>query len=232
MENATKFVNQTLSNVPLSRQIVITQNGNRVVNSVLIFDGKIKMSVSSEYGSIFDGGGNDLFTLTSGMTGFSGQFALQGMQIWKGTEPLSCDFEVLIEGEGCVESAVKLTSLCLPSKKKNDKGSEKITFGGMKLGTLIPAGPNWTDIKNSIFTKGGTESQELTNQADIYAQGKGTYSVKMGNFITFPKVVFTKAEPEFSEYYMSNGKPMSATVSMSFTTTEVATTDMMDELLR
>lgn len=212
---------------------------------LLVIDDNTSIKCSSKFGPLWEAQPNNLMSLLSSSFGMpSGQFALQGAQIWKSTDPLSMSFSGVRymdtdPYDDVIEPVEYLMCRCLP-RLSNE--FDKITFGleqiadsllGIKLMTLIPPGPNIQSLLKEFASS--DESGEykgfmklIANRADIGAQAKGVVNVNIGN-LTFGGCVITNVTPTFSKavaYSKSkqNYYPISATVNIEFITIQVANT--------
>lgn len=204
-----------------------------IVDVPLFYDGEFSLKASSTFGSLWDAEGNNLLTLLSGATNGalpSGQFALQGAQIWQSTNPLTLDLTLYLymndSGKNDVMSpALTLVSTCLPTK--TDFFQMKIGNTNIKLQTLIPPGPN---LQALIAASGAVTGNNLL---DNFSKGsRGVYTLKLGQHITIPRIIITSVEPTFSKWTDEDGYPISAEIALSFTTMEIATTDMIARIWR
>lgn len=210
-----------------------TNENEDILGVPMFFNGELSLKASSKFGSLWDAEGCNLLTLLSGSTNGAipvGQFAMQGTQIWQSTEPLRFDMDVTIQMlssglNDVVKPTLALMSMCLPTKSKALEF--KLGSANLKLQTLIPPGPNLQSIiKNSGFIEGGGQMfNDWLNQGS-----RGVYTVKIGKNITIPKVIVTEVTPTFSKWNDEYGHPISADISIGFSTMEIATTDMIANL--
>lgn len=223
--------------IPENRIIkILGKDDSDILGVPLFYDGALSLKVSSKYASLWDGGSSNLLTLLSATSDKipSGQFAMQGTQIWQSTDPLSLDFTARLEMKDSalrdvVAPVYKLMSMCLPTKQAF-MGGEGITIGkiNLKLDTLIPPGPDIRAIlKGTINLNGEDALSDWFNRG-----GRGYYNIKIGNNVTIPKVIITDVQPTFSKWTDEEDNPVSAEVSISMTTMEVATTDMMANIFK
>ena len=210
-----------------------------VTQKPLILDDDFSIKVNSKYGELWQSTPNELMTLLAGAFGIpSGQFTLQGVQIWQSTDPISLSFDVELQMdtdpyEDVIVPTKDLMSLVLPKKSK-------ITIGGqtansnLKLSTLIPPGPNVQAIVNLIKSDNKVADVASKLLEKFGTDSRGVYKVIVG-YATFNNVIITSVEPTYSKemvYSESREKyyPSSATLSISISTMEMATTDMMDNI--
>lgn len=216
---------------------IVTISG---VTARLILDDDFSIKVSSKYGPLWEASPNNLTTLLSNSWGLpSGQFALQGAQIWQGTDPLTvsitCSLYMDTDPYNDVVAPVKaLMSTVLPTIQTEFKGVlgtvEKLIEDtlNVKLDTLIPPGPNIQALAQMV-------AKDSSKLKGIFSSSgaKGVHNVTIG-FVTLNNCVITSAEPTFSKEVSksSNGKyyPISASVSLEISTIEIATTDMLKNM--
>lgn len=227
--------------IPENRLVKIFRSGNvPIFESPLILDDDFSIKTSSKFGQLWDASPNNFLSLLSSTFNVpSGQFALQGAQIWQSTDPIDIDIKVNLEMDtdpyiDVIAPAYLLVQTCLP-KINNNTATEAEKFVteqlNLKLQTLIPPGPNINTLINLMKkdkNKVGINSGLLAGN-----DGRnGVYNVKIG-FATFYNVIIKSVEPTFSKTVaMSLSKmnklyPCRAELSISMTTMEVATTDMI-----
>ena len=220
-------------------------SGSIIGNTPLILDDEFSIKVNSKYGQLWESSPNNLMTLLSNSFNIpSGQFALQGAQIWQSTDPISISFNVSLEMDfdpylDVVEPALILMQTCIPTYAN---GSEGGVLGktetmiekhfNLKLKTLIPPGPN---IQSLVQIMSSDKNNIVSKLISKRNGAKGLYTVKIG-FATFNNVIITSVEPTFSkEYSLSTSKqkkfPVSANLSIEMSTMEVATTNMILDLV-
>lgn len=230
------------NDVPEHRKLIVG-------GTTLILDEDVSIKCSSKYGPLWEAQPSNLLNLLSNSFGTpSGQFALQGLQIWQSTDPLTVD----VSGTrymntdpytDVITPVSALMQICLPKLSDgtgtvaefiDDFVEEKL---GLKLMTLIPPGPNIQYIASQI--KSGNESGLLTGALDALSnvQGgpRGIATVKIGNF-TFSNSIITSVEPTFSKEVAkstSKGKyyPISANVSITFTSVMIPTPSMIANIM-
>lgn len=220
------------TNIPRHKLVkILDKNSNSIINKNLIFDEELSFDLSSSFGSLWDAHGNNLLTLlSSGTNGKvpSGQFVMQGMQIWQSTDPLSFSLPLKLYSVNNAKDdvfipALRLGQLTLPTKNNGSKGTSN-----EMLATLIPPGPNLTQIlKNGGFTKLSDFLAEKTG-----VEAKGTYNVSVGGYVTFESVIITNCNPTFSKTVDDTGYPIQADIELKFTTSQIATTNMLENLIR
>lgn len=230
------------NDVPEHRKLIVG-------GTTLILDEDVSIKCSSKYGPLWEAQPSNLLNLLSNSAGLpSGQFALQGVQIWQSTDPLTVD----VSGTrymntdpytDVVEAVKTLMNLCIP-KLSNGTGTiaesidkfmeEKL---GISMKTLIPPGPNIQYLASKVAS--GTESGLFTSalnklsNAGVGAQG-GTY-VQIGNFNFYDSII-TSVEPTFSKEVAKSttkGKyyPISANVSITFTSAMIPTPSMIGSIM-
>ena len=85
--------------IPSYKLVKIKDNeGSIIGNTPLILDDEFSIKVNSKYGQLWESSPNNLMNLISNSFNIpSGQFALQGVQIWQSTDPLDINFTVNLE---------------------------------------------------------------------------------------------------------------------------------------
>lgn len=226
----SKFIGSSIE-VPEHKRVEFLSLDNQSIigNAIAIIDEGVNISTSSKYGDLSPFGGNDLMSLLSSSTGGkinSGQFAIQGAQIWQSTEPLKLDFSVTFymndnSYKDVVVPIKNLMNLCSPMLSDKSIGGEIVSI---KAGFLIPPGPNiQTILSESGF--GGTLADKLYESFDN--GGRGLIIIKIGNFI-FNDMVITSVSPKFSTVIDETGYPVSAEVSIEATCFKICTTDYLE----
>lgn len=220
--------------VPFGRRVYIKQGTEDVLkgypNCFLIFEDDFKLSVDSDYKDILETKGSSLLTLASGSFELfggavpSGQFALQGMQIWEKTEPISFNIDVSINSinsglEDIIKPVRDLMSLTAPDKSEV----------GLLGQTLIPPGPNLASILALAGLSDNAAAKKLNDAITIKA-GKGVFNILVGKYAVINNVVITKVEPVFSSVIDVEGYPTSCKLSIEFKTVEVATSNMLNSI--
>ncbi len=237
-----------IDDIPQYRKVeIINRSGNIVGKHPLILDEDFSIKLSSKYGQLWEGSSSTLATLMSSANVIpSGQFALQGAQIWQSTDPISLSFSVRLEMDSdpyndVVIPVLLLSQQILPSVA-DGYGSSVLSSAeeliestfNIKLKTLIPPGPDY----KSLITMMSDDIDE--DSKSYYLMGsntsKGLCRVKIG-FALFDYMVITSAEPSFSkEVALSATKnkyyPVSASVQLELISMEVATTDMMNHAFK
>jgi hypothetical protein len=235
-------------NIPSYKIVEITGADNSSVtgNIPLILKDELSIKVSSKYGELWEASPNNFMSLLSSSFGLpSGQFALQGVQIWQSTDPIDLSITVSLEMDTDPYNDVIAPTVALMSTVLPTKGSmgEKSQIGGLgffqkaisnlKLKTLIPPGPNLQAIWSTISNEDMTDA--IGKALAHFDKGKnGVYNVKIG-YAYFNNVIIKNVEPSFSSemsYSRSqrNYYPSSASLSLEMMTMEVATTDMMNNI--
>ena len=218
---------------------IINANGSITGEHPLILDDDYSIKTSSKYGQLWEGSSNNLMSLLSSSYNLpSGQFALQGLQIWQSTDPITLDFTVRLEMDDnpyldVVCPCLVLMNTVLPKLSNGTEGilgqTEQLVekHFNIKLKTLIPPGPN---IQSIVQTMSANSNANPLASND----GKsGVYNLNLG-FLKFKNVIITSVEPKFSKevsYYLNKPYPVNAEVSMSVSTMEVATTNMISQII-
>lgn len=234
--------------IPSYKIVKITgANNSSVTGKIpLILEDELSIKVSSKYGELWEASPNNFMNLLSSSFGLpSGQFALQGVQIWQSTDPIDLSITVKLEMDTDPYNDVIAPTVALMSTVLPTKGSmgEKSQIGGLgfaqkaisnlKLKTLIPPGPNLQAIWSTISSEG--MSDDMGNALANFDKGEnGVYNVKIG-YAYFNNVIIKNVEPSFSSemsYSESqmNYYPSSASLSLEMMTMEIATTDMMNTI--
>ena len=228
--------------IPPYKIVKIKDNeGSIIGNTPLILDDEFSIKVTSKYGQLWESSPNNLMNLISSSFNVpSGQFALQGVQIWQSTDPLDIEIDAYLEMDNDSYLDVVYPTLILmqSSLPSTSNGSESGLRGAteqliekhfnLKLKTLIPPGPNIQSLVQIMSSDKNNKISELISKRN---GAKGLYTVEIG-FATFNNVIIKSVEPTFSkEYSLSNYKnkyyPVGASLSISMSTMEVATTDMI-----
>ena len=210
-----------------------------VTDKPLIMNDELSVKVSSKYGELWQSTPNEFMTLLAGAFGVpSGQFTLQGVQIWQSTDPINLSITVDLEMdtdpyEDVIIPTKSLMSLVLPEKSSITIG-KRTSNTNLKLATLIPPGPNVQAIVNMMKedSKIGNVASKLLDK--FGTNSRGVYKAVVG-YATFNNVIITNVDPTFSsEMSYSNYKrgyfPTSVSLSIEMSTMEMATTDMMDNI--
>ena len=216
--------------IPANRVVKIEGKQGDILGVPLFIEGELSLKVASKFGTLWDAKGSNLLTLLSSVSSKipSGQFAMQGSQIWQSTDPLSLDLKVdLYMFDNALNDVVtptlKLMSMCLPTKQTmldKDVGTVNV-----HLDTLIPPGPDARALVQGLITLKGDDAL-----SDWFNEGsKGLYNIRIGNFV-IPDVLITDVNPTFSKWTDEQGNPIGAEVSLSIVTMEVATTDMIAQI--
>lgn len=229
--------------IPQHRKVVITNSGSSesIVGIPLILDEEVSIKVESQYGELWQGSSNNLMTLlaSSSKNIPSGQFALQGLQIWKKTEPIKLSFNVHVEMDtdpiqDVLDPIRVLMCKVLPHYgnggeiSKDDEGLIQKAEGyieqkwNIKLKTLIPPGPNLQTIIASMSAD--NNSNTIPNSYDVIV-----------GWCKFRNMVITSIDPKFSKdvcYVNNKPYPISAEVSIQVSTLEIATTNMIVGMLQ
>lgn len=210
--------------VPAGHTIQIKKAGSNIVDVPLVLAEDVTLNLTSEFGPIIQGGGNDALTIASQILaplnkrGISGQFRQQGFQIWKGTQPISFSFNIELNmrtngREDVYEPARQLSLLTVPVLAENGWG-------------LIPPGPSILSVLNV-----NTESLESETEDDgPFVNSTGQISIRISNYFYFPQVVVKKVVPIFSRQVDDQGFPVSAKISLEIITTDIANDQMINNM--
>ena len=234
--------------IPSYKIVKITDANNSSVTGdiPLILEDELSIKVSSKYGELWEASPNNFMSLLSSSFGLpSGQFSLQGVQIWQSTDPIDLSITVSLEMDtdpynDVIAPTVALMNTVLPTKGSMGEKSEigglgflKNAISNLKLKTLIPPGPNLQAIWSTISNEGIPDA--IGEALAYFDKGKnGVYNVKIG-YAYFNNMIIKNVEPSFSSemaYSKSrkNYYPSSASLSLEMMTMEVATTDMMNNI--
>ena len=237
--------------IPSYKLVKITGANNSSVtgNIPLILDDELSIKVSSKYGELWEASPNNFMNLLSSSFGLpSGQFALQGVQIWQSTDPIELSITVKLEMDtdsyrDVIAPTIALMNTCLPTKgnngaktQMNEKGNFLVeALTNLKLKTLIPPGPNLQAIWNAVSN--GSANDAVNQALAHFNKGtNGVYKVKIG-YATFNNVIIKNVEPTFSSEMSYSGTqfnyyPVSASLSLEMMTMEIATTDMINTIFK
>lgn len=205
----------------------------------LIMNDDFSIKIQSKYGQLWEASPNNFMNLLSSTFNIpSGQFSLQGVQIWQSTDPIDISFTASLEMDtdpyyDVIEPTFILMQTCLPEEddflKNSTNGTIQKINENLKLKTLIPPGPNVQAILKSMNDDNSSTSK------DKY-KANGVFDVKIG-FLRFNEVIITNVEPTFSKTYAeSNAKnsllPSKVDLSISMSTMKIPTTDMITQMLQ
>ena len=221
--------------IPENKLVKIYKSGETqtIIPQPLIMDDEISIKCSSKFGQLWEASPNNFLNLlSSSLRTSSGQFALQGAQIWQSTDPLSLSIKCRLEMDtdsyqDVVYPSKVLMQTCLPEINEHegyiDKIAKKIN-NNLKLKTLIPPGPNI----QALLREMGIDSETKT-------ESKGVYDITIG-FVTLKSAIITSVEPTYSKSYaVSSSKnklfPSSADLSIEIQSMEIATTDMIENIM-
>lgn len=230
----------TISN-DRGRKLKITQNGNDIISQTLYIDGEFDLKTSSNFNSLWKASSNSLLNIVSSSFSFggkslpSGQFAMQGVQVWESTEPLEFTIPAHLYMNDdaftdVVAPAMALVNLSLPTKSKSIIGKDgKINIGTytINLTTLIPPGPNI----EAILQANGSATDDKKFGSLESVKSKGVFTVKIADYVTIPNVIIKGVDAQFSKTLDEKGYPIECELSFEFRTLEIATTDMLDNIL-
>lgn len=220
------------------------KNENCDINLFLDEDTTIKCN--SKFGPLWQAQPNNLTSLLSSSFGLpSGQFALQGAQIWQGTDPLTMSFTGTLYMDkdpytDVVRKAQVLMGACLP-ELGDENNMSIVSFGlekiankvlGISLQTLIPPGPNIQTLLSSMAKLDDTGNPQglfalLASTTDLSAKVRGMFTIKIGQF-KFEGCVIKSVTPTFSRAMAESSSaknyyPISAKLNIEFETIQVAT---------
>ena len=231
--------------IPYYKIVKITDaSGESITDSVpFILEDGLSIKVSSKYGELWEASPNNFMSLLSSSFGLpSGQFALQGVQIWQSTDPIDMSISVSIEMDTdsykeVMLPIISLMSICLPTKGSNGSESQmgKTVLSNLKLKTLIPPGPNIQAIWSAV-SNGQTNDIVSKALAHFNKASKGVYNMKIG-YVNLNGVIIKNVEPSFASemsYSETEGGyyPVRASVALEISTMEIATTDMIKNIFK
>ena len=200
------------TDIPKHKLVTIDLKG--LEDTQFVLDDEFSFDTSSNFGCPIPSGGNDLLTLLSSVNSKipSGQFTIQSAQIWQSTSPLDIDISVQLFMKNNAYTDVVQPISILQQFAVPTKADENI-------GMLIPPGPNLSAMLNAS----GNVGKALTKFFNL-GPSKGTTNVHVGKFY-FHSVMLKKVNPTYSSVVDESGYPISAKISLQFTTLIVPTQD-------
>jgi len=234
-----------ITNIPEERKIKFLLDGTDVFEHLkkdmsnlvtpvnLIYTDDTTLELNSKFSNLLNIKGSNLLTLLSGATGGvvpSGQFGIQGIQVWEETDPIEFSLrsvELHMGKNGgktdVVIPALALSKLTLPSYKGEDNKK------GM---SLIPPGPDLKDVLKLVGSSIGINDLFGNGRDKKSAnQGGGLLTVQIGKFLTISNIILTKVEPTFSSILDEDGMPIHCKLQIECRTVEVATTYMITQII-
>jgi hypothetical protein len=228
-------------NFPKYREVILSVGGKNIFSELtnsqnihLVLDEETSLEIKTSYKNIIEVKGSNLFSLLSnsftigGTKGVipSGQFALQGTQIWESTDVISFSLELKLymttSGYNDVlRPSLELAKWAVPSKKQ----SKNKILGN----SLIPPGPNLADILQQLGVEVNSEKSFL---GISLSDSKGVLNVQIGKHLQIDNVVITSVVPTYSAALDEDYAPVKCSLAVSFQTLEVATTDMIEGILQ
>jgi len=195
----------------------------------LFYSGDISLGIKSTYENLIDVGSNKALNVASLLSGGfipSGQFAVQGYQIWKDTEVLEFSLDVTLNMYDSGRNQVVLPALALSKLVVPSKKDDKTLWGQ----SLIPPGPSL----KTFLTQIGVDTSKFPVGEDAIANGiaGSPLHIEIGKFLRLENVIMTKIEPNFSEEVDEDYMPISCTLSIDFRTVEVVTTQMLEQIMQ
>ena len=145
---------------------------------------------------------------------------LQTAQIWQGSAPIEISLPILIAADRnprkeIVDVVADLFSLVLPYRD----GRSFLRSPGPRLAA------SGSDIAGAIAGDGDSAVQALDSIGI-----EGLTSIHIGNFVYFPNVVITNVSNSYETMFDVNGKPMKATLNVTFRTFLVPTYQDIDKI--
>lgn len=170
--------------IPRGKVLRINADGFPVISEdiPMILEEDVTLSLSSEFSPVFGGSDSKIARvletagrISKGLTGigFSTKFKQFGIQVWRGSDPLSFSATIgfyvdktnVHAFKQVYEPIMTLAQIPLP--------------GVYNSGMLIPPGPTEVDLV-------GSKTQNTT------------YSLEIGGMLRIPQIIIKKAEPTFS----------------------------------
>ena len=220
-------------NIPEHKQVKFfhSNGGSRILpNATFVYDDDFALNITSKYGELVNVKPSNLLSILSGSSLLggqipSGQFALQGMQIWQGSEPIEFNLGLHLymqydATQDVYIPSIEISKLAVPTRTDSN---------GHEGWGLIPPGPNLSDI----LTLAGVpkDAQDDTKYIGLkLAEGNGLFDVEVGGFFYFQNCIITKAVPNYSEARDENLAPISCEISLDFRTSEIATKQLLDTI--
>lgn len=208
--------------IPAGKRVLIKENGWRDLTFIpLVLEEDLQINLSSSFSAIYggaSGGLGDLLNMagqavgqaTEGRIAFGSQFSQFGFQTWDSTDPISLSLNLgFYHGStGRYNAKVEvydpvmvLSKLPLPTRRSS--------------GMLVAPGPSPLSLLESNDTGGG-------NSTFV------TYSLSIGNVLNLSSVVFTRAQPIFSNEIDETGYPISGKIQLDVLSTETASQEMLE----
>lgn len=240
------FVHSTIA-VPAYKKLKI---GDKYT---LIMDDDFSIKANSKYGPLWEAQSSNLLNLLSSSAGLpSGQFALQGAQIWQSTDPITINVTASLfmntdPYDDVVVPTMNLMAECLPRiSSPTDRTLAGVLEGlsekyiGIQLKSLIPPGPNLQTLMSLASTGSGEGLFGSVGEGES-KYSRGLYTITLG-FVKMPNMIITSVEPTFSKEVAPHGHtvtigsktttnneyyPISASISFEFCSMEVATLEML-----
>lgn len=234
--------------IPKEKLVVIKgyQNKDILGGIPLILDDEFSIKVNSKYSELWQGSSSGFMNLMASGFGLpSGQFALQGVQVWESTDPIEISITVKLEMDtdpylDVISPIITLMDKTAPQKggsgasdTESDANGLKKAFNNLKLKTLIPPGPNLQSIWNAIAS--GNKDDKISKLLDKFGKARGVFNVDIG-YAHFYSVIIKSVEPTFSKEmavsisHFNKKYPSSASVAIELCTMEVATTGMISSI--
>ena len=232
--------------IPPGREIIIKSGGENIFKSCgnpnihLIVEDGISLDFKNNYAKLLDVKSSSLLNLLSnsltvnGKAPPTGQFALQALEVWESTDNLSFSIDaslyMVTSGlKDVLNPSLVLVQTTLPKTDPN-KGS---IWGKM----LIPPGPNIAKILqlSGVKSEALQSSTELISLGDLFSvdttAATGVYDIEFGGYLTIPDVVITSVQPSYSEQLDEDLCPVSCKININFQTVEVATQNMITNII-
>jgi hypothetical protein len=239
--------NESTFFVPEGREIIITSKGSNIFSSLpnfknihLIYGDGISLSIKNNYAHIVENKSSALLNLISnsvnvnGIAPPTGQFALQGIEVWESTDNISFTIDVMLYMVNSAKSDVLVPSLWLTGLTVPGKNTKA---GGIWGNSLIPPGPNL----ETILSLTGVSNKDIQSIVSAITLGNafniqpdapsGVFDIQIGKYLTISDIIITGVEPTYSENLDEDLCPINCKMSINFQTVEVANKDMINKII-
>lgn len=212
--------------IPKGKKITIEVDDTEIPEGIpLILEDNVTLSASSQFGSVFGGGGkitqviNAMGKLSQDMGGpaFGGTLKQMGMQTWQSTDPLTVSSLVLTFYLGIAEKWDAFEEVKKPIFELMKMTLPKEGVGG----SLTMPGPSPLSALKGTFAEGKVEEK-----VDIKS-----ISLDLGGIIYLPEIIVKKVDPTFSVETDDKGNPIWGQVSIDIQTLFTATSKLLEDEL-
>lgn len=175
----------------------------------------VTIDLSSTFDSIVDNTPSTMLSMLGSVSGdlfgwgFSGAFKQTGLQIWKGTQPMSLSLAL-----GLYMKTDAYTDVIIPTKKLMQLPLPGEPVNGVGLEAPGPS---------VLEAFGGDDGQTQST-----TPGK-QLSMRIGNIVHITRMLVKTAQPTFSEDVDSKGYPIWVKLKLEILTIYTATTKMVDD---